>query len=160
MRVQEVMTIMPETCTIDDSAADAARIMWQRDCGAVPVVDRDGRIAGMVTDRDICMGAYFNGTPLSLIQVSNIMCDDLCTCEADDDVRDAERLMRDRQIRRLPVVDERRTVVGILSLSDVAQSLKPNGRSVEANEGRDFLETVAAVSQPRGPRGQAASGSA
>jgi CBS domain-containing protein len=156
MHVKELMTDTPRACSIDDAASEAARIMWEEDCGAVPVVDREGRVAGIITDRDICMAAFFRGAPLSLLPVSEIMSREVCTCAADDDVSNAERLMRDRQVHRLPVVDGRRALVGILSLSDVGQGVKRTGRLRQpSGETVEFAQTVTAISEPRTRRSAA-----
>jgi CBS domain-containing protein len=150
MNVKELMTQTPGVCNIDSSANDAARIMWERDCGAVPVVDESGRVAGIVTDRDLCMAAYIQGTPLSAIPVSTVMTREVCTCEADDDVGAAEHLMQEHRVRRLPVVENGGTLVGILSLSDVAQGVRrTSGPRQRSGQGDDFLLTVTAVSEPR-----------
>jgi CBS domain-containing protein len=153
MRVQDVMTDSPRACTVHDTANAAARIMWEQDCGAVPVVGDDGRVAGIVTDRDICMAAYFDGAPLSAIPVAKIMSPDVCTCRAEDELTKAERLMRERQVNRLPVVQDGQMLVGILSLCDVTQGIKRNGGlRQKGQEGQDLLETVAAIKEPRSPR--------
>lgn len=148
MRVEELMTQMPATCTRDSSCAEAARIMWDCDCGSVPVVDDRGRAIGIVTDRDICMAALFHGSPLATISIAEVMSGDLCTCHAEDDVREAERLMTQRQVRRLPVTDESGTLVGILSLGDVAQVVGRDGRASRP-EGVELVTTIAAISEPR-----------
>jgi len=156
MEVRTLMTSDPNCCVIDQSANDAARIMWERDCGVVPVLDEQGKVAGVVTDRDICMAAYFQGEPLSRISLADIMSREPCCCSPSDDVADAERMMRERQIRRLPVVDEAGTLVGMLSLGDVAQTVKSNGNGAPkrrangaAETDQELLATVAAVSTPR-----------
>jgi CBS domain-containing protein len=148
MRVEELMTQMPATCTRDSSCAEAARIMWDCDCGSVPVVDDRGRAIGIVTDRDICMAALFHGSPLSAISIAEVMSGDLCICHAGDDVREAERLMTQRQVRRLPVTDDTGALIGILSLGDVAQGVGRNGQASRP-EGVDLVTTIAAISEPR-----------
>jgi CBS domain-containing protein len=149
MRVQELMTQMPATCTRESTCAEAARIMWDCDCGSVPVVDENGRAIGIVTDRDICMSALFRGLPLAAIGIADVMSGDLCTCRADDDVKDAERLMQQRQVRRLPVVDSGGALVGILSLGDVAQRVGQAGVRDEKGEGAALVATIATISEPR-----------
>jgi Mg/Co/Ni transporter MgtE len=67
--VRDLMTTAVRSCTTGDNLQRAAQIMWESDCGVVPVVDRDGRLVGMITDRDICMAAYTQGKPLSHIGV-------------------------------------------------------------------------------------------
>lgn len=156
MKVQEVMTKSPESCRLEDSANEAARIMWERDCGVVPVVDQQGHVAGIVTDRDICMAAYFQGLPLSRIPVATIMSLDVCACSTDAELTDAERLMQERQIHRVPVVDDSRCLVGILSLSDVARRVKPSdGVASRDGAAQELLQTVARISEPRRPQAYA-----
>jgi CBS domain-containing protein len=147
MRVEELMTSSPRACGLGDSANEAARIMWERDCGAVPIVD-DGRVVGIVTDRDLCMAAYFQGVPLASLRVSDIMTTNVCTCRADDQLTTAERLMRDRQINRLPVVADGDVLIGMLSLCDLTQGVSRAG-ALNQNPGQTLLETVAAIHEPR-----------
>lgn len=150
MRVRELMTPSPRTCSVDDSADAAARVMWECDCGVVPVVDSDGAVCGIVTDRDLCMAAYIQGSRLSEIPVWSVMSRDVHACDADADVREAERLMRECQIRRLPVIDNGGRLIGVLSLSDVAQAISKGTVVRQAGgEGAEFMQTVASVSEPR-----------
>jgi len=150
MQVKDVMTPAPGTCGTGDSANDAARIMWDRDCGSVPVIDRGGRVVGIVTDRDICMAAYFQGKPLSAIPLASIMSGDVCTCTEDADVAEAERMMRLHKVRRLPVTNRAGNLAGIVSLGDVAQSVSKNGAAQQTRgESRELLDTLAEVTEPR-----------
>ncbi|HXT68126.1 MAG TPA: CBS domain-containing protein [Vicinamibacterales bacterium] len=150
MQVKDVMTHSPGTCGVRDSANDAARIMWERDCGAVPVIDQSGCVVGIVTDRDICMAAYFHGTPLSSIPLTAIMSREVCTCEEQQDVTEAERLMRVRRVRRLPVTANGGSLAGIVSLSDLAQTVSDVGGLERARgDSRELLETLTVVSEPR-----------
>ena len=148
MRVKELMTQPPSTCHMLDSANTAAKLMWEHDCGIVPVVDDDHHLVGIVTDRDICMAAYFQGRRLSDIPVESFMSRELSSCKAEDAVNQVEQLMRDRQIHRVPVVDQHGTPIGILSLTDLAREVvrNGNGRSSDADA---VLSTVAAISRPR-----------
>ena len=150
MQVKNVMTHAPGTCGAGDSANEAARIMWERDCGSVPVVDRAGRVVGIVTDRDICIAAYFQGRALSAIPLASIMSTEVCTCAEDADVTEAERMMRVHKVRRLPVTNGAGAISGIVSLGDVAQTVSKNGAAQQTRgEGRELLETLAGVSEPR-----------
>ena len=114
------MTREVRACTVHDSLNAAARVMWDHDCGCVPVVDSHGRLGGIVTDRDISMAAYTQGVPLEAIPLERVMAGRVISCARGDDVETAHRLMRTHEIHRLPVVDSRGRLVGILSLSDVA----------------------------------------
>jgi CBS domain-containing protein len=122
MKVEQLMTKDPRTCTAEDALSEAARIMWEYDCGCVPVVTGEGsrRIVAVVTDRDVCMAAYTQGRPLWEIPVRAAMSSEAWTCHPDDALKDAVRTMRHRQVRRLPVVDAQGHLLGLLSLTDVA----------------------------------------
>ena len=119
MKVAELMTDEVRACSIHESVNAAARIMWENDCGCAPVVDGHGRLAGMVTDRDICMAAYTQGLPLEAIPVERVMSAKVVSCSRTDNLETAHRLMRSHEIHRMPVLDSRGRLVGILSLSDV-----------------------------------------
>lgn len=150
MHVREVMTESPWVCGPTATAQEAARVMWERDCGAVPVVDESGCAIGIVTDRDICMAAYFSDRPLWAIGVGEVMSRDLCTIDAEAELASAERRMQERQVRRLPVVAQDGSLVGILSLGDVAQAVSADGQSRQsARESQELIRTVTKVSEPR-----------
>ena len=108
------------SCMRDESAESAARVMWDRNVGAVAVTDGEGKLVGIVTDRDICMLAYFNGTALATLPVAAAMSNWVFTVGPDETIPAAEQLMRSNQIRRLPVVENGKAV-GMLSLGDIAR---------------------------------------
>jgi CBS-domain-containing membrane protein len=93
--------------------------MWDHDCGCATVVDAHGKLIGIITDRDICMAAYTQGTPLEAIAIERAMSPKVISCTRADDLDTAHRLMRTHEIHRIPVVDSRGRPIGILSLSDV-----------------------------------------
>jgi CBS domain-containing protein len=123
--------------------------MWDHDCGCVPVVNDDGHLVGMITDRDVCMAAFLGGTSLASVEVSSAMSKVVHSCRPEDSLASAESVMRASQIRRLPVVDAEEHVVGILSLNDIAREFSRErriGRGAVAAE--EIAETLAAVCQP------------
>ena len=89
MRIEQLMTKSPKTCRPDSSLSHAARLMWENDFGCLPVTEGDesGRLVGMITDRDICMAAYFAGRALNEIQVADAMTKDVRACNPGDDAR-------------------------------------------------------------------------
>jgi CBS domain-containing protein len=149
MQVKDLMTTSPSVCTLEDTTNEAARIMWERDCGAVPVVDRSRRVVGMITDRDICIAAYFQGEPLSQIRVADVMSRELSTVRPEDEVTKAEHLMREHQVRRLPVVTDGQILVGILSVGDLAQHVPRANGPRQPAENQELLQVFSAVSEPR-----------
>jgi CBS domain-containing protein len=121
MNVGQVMTKSPGICTIDDSLERAAQVMWDLDCGCVPVVDSTGRAVAMVTDRDVCMAAYTQGRRLDDVSVDTAMSRPARTCTAATTLEEAEDLMMAHAVRRLVVVDADGRVAGVVSIDDVAR---------------------------------------
>jgi CBS domain-containing protein len=121
MKVSEVMTKRVAHVGRREPLSSAARLMWECDCGAVPVVDEaSGKVVGMITDRDICISTWSKDRAPSAIAISEAMSSELYQCSPTDNVSFAEALMKSKQIRRVPVVDEEQKLVGILSLADIA----------------------------------------
>lgn len=146
MRIKELMSQPAVTCPQTATLDQAARLMWEYDCGVVPVVNDEGRLAGVVTDRDICMAAYTQGKPLSEIPVTTAMARQVVASHADDDVASAEALMRDNQIHRVPVLDGEARVEGVLSLNDLARAAANAKKSAVD---RELVQTLGAICQPR-----------
>jgi CBS domain-containing protein len=119
MKVREVMTRNPNSCRPDSTLPDAARIMANVDCGVLPVVDDETRVVGILTDRDICLAVGAKDRLPSEILVKEIMKPKIVACSPDDDVHIALRTMKNNRVRRLPVLDERGKMTGILSMDDV-----------------------------------------
>jgi CBS domain-containing protein len=121
MKVKDVMTSNVRACFKSDNLATVAQVMWDNDCGCVPVLNEEGWLVGMLTDRDICMAAFLQGMPIGEIKVSAVMSRQLFDCTSDDDLSVAEQIMREKKVRRLPVLNKEGRLVGLLSLSDVAR---------------------------------------
>jgi CBS domain-containing protein len=119
MLVRELMTRAPEACGPNTNLAAAAMIMWRHDCGAVPVVDPQGKALGMITDRDICMALATRHLRAEEIEVGQVISGRLVSIPAGEDARTALDLMRLEQVRRLPVVREDDTLLGIVSMNDL-----------------------------------------
>lgn len=151
MRVDQLMTREVSTCRPDDSLDRAAQLMWDRDCGCLPVSTGDGatRVVGLITDRDICMCALFQRKPLHDLRVSQAMSQQVRACEASDSVIEAEKAMREARIRRLPVLNEQGALIGLISLSDIAREAERE-RPQEKPEltEREVGGTLAAICQP------------
>lgn len=122
MQVSEIMTREVTAIRTDDKASAAARTMWDCDCGALPVLDEDGRAVAIVTDRDICMATLFQDRPPSEFPVSLAMSRSLHSCLPEHDVTTAEQMMRANQIRRLPVLDADKRIVGMISIADIVRA--------------------------------------
>jgi CBS domain-containing protein len=120
MKVSDIMTPSPCCCAPEDSLQAVARLMRENDCGAVPVMER-GRVVGIITDRDLAVRAVAEGRGPE-VRVGDILTSDPTCCNPDDDVRDVERVMADRQVRRVPIVDADGDCVGIVSQADLARA--------------------------------------
>jgi CBS domain-containing protein len=146
-RVQDAMTRNVATCHPSDSLNRAAQLMWEHDCGAVPVVDHGGKLVGMLTDRDICMAAYTRGRALGELSVSSAMSTLLHSCRPTDSLRSLMDAMATHQVRRVPVVTDEGQLLGIVSLADVARLAQ--APSVVSNETRIWVPgTLAGISEP------------
>lgn len=133
MKIKDVMTKSVETVRPDQTLQEAATRMKSLDVGPMPVCDND-RLVGMLTDRDIVVRAAAEGKDVRTTKVRDAMTADVVVCGEDDDVKDAAQKMKDRQIRRLVVVDGQKRVAGIVSLGDIAVDTsdeKMSGRVLE-----------------------------
>lgn len=148
MKIRQVMTKSVKTCSPNDDLNVAADVMWKNDCGCVPILDADAKVVGMLTDRDIAMAAYTQGRPLAQIPVPTAMATHVLVCRADDEIDVAERLMRENQIRRLPVVDAEGHLNGIVSLNDIAR-LAADPENMDTPFVRTLASTMAFVCRPR-----------
>ena len=145
MKIRDVMTKSVETVRPDQTLQDAASRMKSLDVGPMPVVEND-KLVGMLTDRDIVVRAAAEGRDVRTTKVREAMTPDVATCSEEDDVKAAAQTMKDRQIRRLVVVDGQKRVAGIVSLGDIAVDT-----SDEKMSGR-VLEEVSKPSRSNTPR--------
>src|SRR5262245_58612500 len=122
MRAADVMTREVFTCAADETLADAAHIMVERDVGCVPVVDPQGAVVGIITDRDVCRSAYHREERLGDIAVKDAMSKNVISVRPGDDLSRVEELMELNQIRRVPVIDDDGVLDGIIAVADIASS--------------------------------------
>lgn len=150
MKVEEIMKSDVETCGVDDNLASVAKRMWDSDVGCLPVLDGEGRVAGMITDRDVCMAAMTSGQPLHQIVVTVAMAKDVLSCAPNASLVEAEEVMRYGRVRRLPVTDADGFLVGIVSLNDLARlAEKEIGRKNRDLSAQEVTATLAAICEPR-----------
>jgi CBS domain-containing protein len=143
MRVSDVMTRNVECVRPDDSLQAAARKMRDLDVGPLPVCGDNDKLAGMITDRDITVRAVAEGWNPAEHRVREAMTDQVIYCQDDQDVEEASRMMQERQVRRLMVLNRDKRLVGIVSLGDLA---------VKAHDDRPSKEALERVSEPAQPR--------
>lgn len=152
MRIENWMSRTVVTCRPDDDLGDAARKMWEHDCGALPVVDGSGCVVAMLTDRDALMGTLHAGRAPRELRVRDSMSPRVHTCLASDSIEDVIRTMGDRRIRRIPVVDRAGRLVGIVALGDLVRGLVSMLEIEERHRlSTRLVEALACVSEPHRP---------
>ena len=124
MKVKDMMHKGVE-CVSPDTAINAiAKRMRELDVGAIPVA-ADGKLVGMVTDRDIAIRCVADSQDISKVNAKDVMTSGVVYCRDNEDVEDAVRIMEGKQLRRLPVLNEAMQMVGMVSLGDVSHALSP-----------------------------------
>ena len=119
MKVRDVMHEGATWVEPGTSIGELARIMRDEDIGAIPIGEND-RLIGMVTDRDIVVKGLLDGIDVASLTARDVMTGPILYCRADQEVEDAVRLMEEHEVRRLPVIDENKRMVGILALGDIS----------------------------------------
>jgi CBS domain-containing protein len=147
MKAQEIMSRNPTCVTADTPLVEAARLMKTENIGVVPVVESTGskRLVGVLTDRDIAIRAVAEGRDGATTSVGHVMSSDVRTSAPDDSVEDVMELMGREQVRRIPIVDDRGNLVGIVAQADIV---------LEARDNRKAEKTVEKISQPSGKHAQ------
>jgi len=120
MKVRDIMTAQPKTASPGTTLAAAAHLLWEADCGILPIVE-GGKLAGIVTDRDMYIALATRNQPATQITVGDVASGTVSACGPDDDVHVALDTMKARRVRRLPVVADG-SLVGILSMNDVVRA--------------------------------------
>jgi CBS domain-containing protein len=145
MTVRQLQTSDVKTVSPDTDLAVVAKLMWEGDCGAVPVVTEDRKVIGIITDRDICIAAATRSKPPAEIRAGEVISTNngIHAVKPDDDVRVALRTMRKHKVRRLPVVDREQRLTGILSINDLAMNASPS--LPDRVPAQEFLETFQAI---------------
>lgn len=122
MDVREIMTTPVQTLGPEDTLNCAVKLMRDHAIGCVPIVGSDGKLVGVLTDRDISLAAYELGEALWRLRIADSMRPTVFTCRGDDSIESAARIMRAHRVRRLPVIDDAGKPVGMISLDDLAHA--------------------------------------
>jgi CBS domain-containing protein len=147
MTAKDFMTSSSDvkSCSADTDLATVAKIMWDADCGTVPVLNEERKVIGMITDRDICIAAATRSTEPANLRVRDVIAGPVHTCLVGDDVRTVLNTMAERRVRRLPVLDRQQRLVGIISVNDlVARAECRQGADVP---GEEFLAALKSICQ-------------
>jgi CBS domain-containing protein len=144
MKVKTFMKSDVKTCHRGTNLAEAASILWDQDCGVLPVVDDARKVVGMISDRDICMAIVTKKRLASDIAVGEVISGNaIYTCSPEDQIDNALRTMQEHKVRRLPVANEGGEVCGILSINDVILAADPKGNNGIKYE--DAIKTLKAI---------------
>lgn len=149
MKVKDVMTEHVHCCTPETNLAAATELMWNNDCGMLPVVE-GGRLHGVITDRDICIALGTRNIPARDVAVRDVQTAKVETCELESDVHKAMDVMRRAKVRRLPVVNGEGVLQGILTLNDIALRVDRTHDAELSYE--QVLNTIKAVNEHRHPK--------
>lgn len=148
MKVTELMSTKVNTCLPEDSLREAAVRMLKHDCGILPVVDEQGQVLGMISDRDICMCSLIEGGALEGLHVSRAMSKEVWGLRPEDTFTDACKALKLHGVRRLPVMDEQHHLLGILGIGDLVTATQTKKKGVAA---RDLLDTLGALTKEPDP---------
>lgn len=139
MKCKDIMTKHIKSCKTNDNARDAAKLMKELDCGVIPIVNDKEELLGIVTDRDIAIHIVSEGKDANKVKLKECMTTPVITCKSDDNIDDAINTMKNKKIRRIPVVDKNNKLQGIISLGDIA---------VLAHEEHETFEALEKISEP------------
>ncbi len=145
MKAKQLMATDVGACAPENDLAIAAAVMWTHDCGFVPVVDSQGAVSGVITDRDICRAVASKHRTLEHIAAREAMSHPVFACSPDDDVTTALATMATHRVRRLPVLDEAGHLRGVLSIDDVVMA--PTGGDAPATD--EIVATLRAICRHR-----------
>ena len=119
MKVKDIMMEAPYYCQPETNLGSATELMWNANCGFLPVVGSDGKVAGVITDRDICIALGTRGKLSGEITVGDVMVRKVFSCRPEEDIHRALEAMKEGHVRRLPVISASGTLVGVVSMDDV-----------------------------------------
>ncbi len=157
MKVKEVMTPDAKAIWITESLADAAKSMWENDCGIMPIIKDGRKVVGIITDRDICMATAMRDRNPSGISVEEVMTGTVYAAAPEEAIEQALKTMREHKIRRLPVLNPQGELEGILSMNDIALRAKErNGKKAPQIDYADVVKTFKAICEHPAPMAAAA----
>jgi len=160
MKVKDVMTPEAKAIWLTESLADAARLMWENDCGMLPIIKDGRKVVGLITDRDICMAAAMRDRNPSGISVEEVMTGQVYAVNAEDNVEQALQQMQQHQVRRLPVINPEGELEGILSMNDIVLNAQvADGRAEDQIDYGEVVKTYQAICRHAVPLAAPASAS-
>ena len=142
MKAKERMVNPVSVCSPEDNLAEVAATMWEGRCGALPVVDAEDRVISMITDRDVCIALGTRNLRASEVRVNDVAPPRVFTCLDSDDISLVLRTMVAQNVRRLPVVNRERRLVGIISVDDFLLDAQAGKAGVLSLEALEALKTI------------------
>jgi CBS domain-containing protein len=153
MKVQDVMMRTPAFCSPETNLGAAVEILWNRNCGMLPIVDSQQKVVGIVTDRDLCVAMGTRNRLPGDISVSEVASGNVYSCKPGDDIHAALETMKKQKVRRLAVVNETGALEGILSMDDVVLHAEAGGAGRTAELSRaEIVDTLRQVYGPQLPQ--------
>jgi CBS domain-containing protein len=153
MKARDVMMGTPYYCQLDSNLGSATELMWTGNCGFLPVMGTNGKIVGVVTDRDICIALGTRNRVAGDITVREVMSGKLFACSPDDDVHIALQMMKEGGVRRLPVIVKNGTLVGVISMDDLLLRAEAAGIGKQPElSTEEVVRTYRAIDQRRVPQ--------
>jgi len=148
MKAREVMTGTPYYCQPETNLGSATELMWNANCGFLPVEAADGKVIGVITDRDICIALGTSGRSSGDVTVAEVMSGALCSCTPDDDIHVALQTLREGRVRRLPVIAANGSLVGVISIDDIVLRAEPQSLGKEPElSGDEVVRTFRTINQ-------------
>jgi len=153
MRVKEVMMGTPYYCQPETNLGSATELMWNANCGFLPVETADGKVTGVMTDRDICVALGTRNRLPGDIVVGEVMTGKLYSCAPEDDIHQALQSMKEGRVRRLPVIAKNGSLAGVISMDDVLLRTEPMslGREPELSSD-EVVRAYRAITQRQVPQ--------
>jgi CBS domain-containing protein len=148
MKVSELMATNVRTCSPESGLHDVAQVMWEQNCGVVPIVDAVGHPVGILTDRDLAMTAYLRGKPLYDVKAKEVMSIDVHCCKTTDPIDVPRKLMMEHRVKRIPVLNEKGLLAGILTLNDLSRAA---GLATSSSERKRWAQDLADAYVARTP---------
>jgi CBS domain-containing protein len=143
MTIRDIMTKDARACRPDTNLAEASALMWEGNCGALPVLSASGQVTGILTDRDICIALGTRNARATEIAAAEVARRDALVCRPEDDIQTALQIMRAARIRRLPVVSDGGGLAGIVSIDDIV--LHADGKAGTPVSYADVARTLQAI---------------
>jgi len=150
MKIRDLMTKSVASCHFETNLAAAGELMWEADCGFLPVLDDSGKVAGVLTDRDACIALTTSDRRASSMTVGNVVKSRAILCDQDDEVQTVLKTMQKHKIRRLPVINKAGLLEGIVSIHDIVlRAAKSVGRTRPEVSFEDVVQTLQTICAPK-----------